>query len=216
MKRSGLSILVVLALLLVACGSATPEVTSGSTESQPTPISVAAQQDQATDSGSQQATPIQPITCELTPADQEGPYYIADAPFKNPIMPDDFPGDRLVVSGYVYLDDCATPLAGAVIDIWQADSKGVYDFSDQFILRGKVKSDESGAFTFTTIVPGYYEPRPLHIHVKVTHPNAVSLTTQIYFSGDARAAGLSSNLLISPSEKDGVLQASFNFILAKP
>lgn len=215
-KNLGLSILVLLTLLMAACAGTTPVVTADSTKSQPTSTSIATQPDQANDPGEQIVTPVQPITCELTPADQEGPYYIADVPFKNPIMPDDLPGDWLVVSGYVYLNDCITPLAGAVIDIWQADSKGVYDFSDKFILRGKVKSDDRGMFTFTTIVPGFYEPRPLHIHVKVTHPDAVSLTTQIYFSGDDRAAGLPSTMLISPSEHDGVLQAGFNFILAKP
>jgi protocatechuate 3,4-dioxygenase beta subunit len=126
--------------------------------------------------------------CAPTPADMLGPYYIEGAPETDVIYPDDAPGDWLLVRGRVTADDCETPLVGAVVEVWQADDNGEYDFSEDFIGRGQVITDENGYYEFITLVPGRYEPRPPHIHYRVSITDPVTetetaLVTQLYFEG---------------------------------
>ncbi len=68
---------------------------------------------------------------------------------------------------------------------WRYDADGRYDNAG-FTLRGRISSDDEGAFIIDTILPGSYPDRPQrHIHVKVRRPDDSDLlTTQIYFSDD--------------------------------
>jgi protocatechuate 3,4-dioxygenase beta subunit len=141
----------------------------------------------------------------------EGPYYMAGAPLKDSLYPEGTPGTPLVISGTVYGSDC-TPLAGAEVDVWQADNNGEYDFSDQFIGRGKVLTDENGRYEFRTILPGRYEPRPPHIHIKIRHPQAVELTTQIYFAGNDNSG--QQGVVIAPTQDGDTLRGTFDVVLA--
>ena len=50
-----------------------------------------------------------------------------------------------------------------------------------------LETDENGLFTFRTIVPARYEPRPRHIHFKVKKDGQTVLTSQFYFVGDVSA-----------------------------
>src|SRR6185437_5958377 len=80
------------------------------------------------------------------------------------------------------------PLAGYVLDLWQADKDGNY--APDFRLRGKIVTDAMGRYRFQTIVPGRYADdegiRPAHIHVTFRTPDGEALlTTQVYFEGDA-------------------------------
>lgn len=146
---------------------------------------------------------------EGTPTCIEGPYYIEGAPeLERPyVMPmrDDEPGDLLVFQGRVDSSG-GGPIAGALIDLWQADAEGVYSNVDprppEFNLRGRFRSDEEGRFEVLTIVPAAYtiphegptgelltllgrHPwRPAHLHVKLTADGHLPLTTQLYFEGD--------------------------------
>ncbi len=136
-----------------------------------------------------------------TPSQQEGPYYPV-------IKPDDRDSDLTVVAGAagaprgevllldgVLLTTVGEPVAGAVIEIWQTDHQGIYlhpddprgaDRDENFQSYGESVTDTAGTWSFRTIDPGYYEPRPRHIHLKVRLNGSVVLTTQIYFSGDGR------------------------------
>jgi protocatechuate 3,4-dioxygenase beta subunit len=89
-----------------------------------------------------------------------------------------------------------TPLVGAAVDVWQADATGVY--SDEAVestvgqkyLRGTQLTDSSGIVTFTTIVPGWYAGRTMHIHMKVHTAGTASTvvhTGQVFFD-DATTA----------------------------
>lgn len=124
--------------------------------------------------------------CFVTEDNILGPYYKAGAPF-DPNLADDLEGELLLIEGTVYGCDCETPLASAIVDVWQADSDGAYD-NTGFLLRGKVQTDADGRYSFLTIKPGWYlngsQYRPAHIHYKVSHPDGVALTTQLYFEGD--------------------------------
>lgn len=124
--------------------------------------------------------------CKITDDNILGPFYKADAPFREDITEGEL-GTGLVVEGTVYGCDCATPLAEAIVDVWQANDAGAYD-NVGYVLRGRVKTGSDGRYRVETILPGWYlngaTYRPRHIHYKVSHPDGTALTTQLYFEGD--------------------------------
>ena len=76
-----------------------------------------------------------------------------------------------------------TPFEGAMVDVWHCDAAGVYsDVQDrgssthgQDFLRGYQRTDADGRATFTTVYPGWYQGRAVHIHFKVrTDPDQSS------------------------------------------
>lgn len=171
--------------------------------------------------------PDQPrAACDPTPANIEGPYYRAGAPEREDIAPDT-EGTTLEVSGRVFDTDC-TPLADATVDIWQCDPDGRYDNDgsmpglpdDVYLLRGKVKTDADGNYSFRTVVPGRYlnggNFRPRHIHVKVSAPGLSVLTTQLYFDDDecnALDPWVREELMLVLEDDGDDKRASFDFYL---
>jgi hydroxyquinol 1,2-dioxygenase len=114
-------------------------------------------------------------------------------------------GQPCVVTGRVLSADGA-PLAGAQLDVWQANDQGFYDVQQPQTQprgngRGLFTTDENGAFWFRTIVPSHYpiptdgpvgslltatrrHPyRPAHIHFIVSAPGHRTLTTHIFVAG---------------------------------
>src|SRR5215207_5264228 len=79
---------------------------------------------QATDA--QTLAPTVACTGAPTPAQTEGPFYKAGSPERTSLLEPGMAGTRLVLSGTV-LDASCQPIAGAWIDVWQADTNGVYD-----------------------------------------------------------------------------------------
>ena len=89
--------------------------------------------------------------------------------------------------------DGCTPLAGAVVDVWHCDALGIYsDTTDpgfntvgKKFLRGYQVTDANGTARFTTIYPGWYQSRTVHIHFKIrTAPmsgRSYEFTSQLYF-----------------------------------
>jgi protocatechuate 3,4-dioxygenase beta subunit len=75
------------------------------------------------------------------------------------------------------------------VDIWQCDAEGVYsDTSElgfqtvgQKFLRGYQVTDENGLVNFTTIYPGWYEGRAVHIHFKMRTNDGYDFTSQLFF-----------------------------------
>ena len=128
--------------------------------------------------------------CRVTTADALGPFHAPGAPMRMQIAALDEPGERLAITGVVLADDCVTPIAGALLDIWQADVDGVYhDAGAEFRLRGQVLTDDQGRYSFDTIKPGAYllaanSWRPAHLHYIVSKPSYRPITTQVYFAGD--------------------------------
>ena len=90
-------------------------------------------------------TPEGGPSCTPTTADVEGPYYEPDAPERTKIASDAEPGQRLVISGKVLGPDCQTPLAGALVDIWQADKDGKYHTAEEeYRLLGSGRAGDTG------------------------------------------------------------------------
>lgn len=102
-------------------------------------------------------------------------------------------GTSLLLSGTVYAADCRTPLAGAVIEAWQTDARGVYGPGHGggelrcCYLQGTVKTDSQGGYRIQTIRPGHYRgettPPPAHIHLNVSHEEG-GVLAEVVFAGD--------------------------------
>jgi catechol 1,2-dioxygenase len=143
-----------------------------------------------------------------TPRTIEGPLYVAGAPLaKSKARLDDGSekGDTLIMHGRV-LDPSGRPLAGAIVDVWHANSMGAYSYFDPtqraYNNRRRIETDDQGRYKFQSIVPsGYAVPpggaterlldsmgrhgrRPAHIHFFVSAAGHRHLTTQINIDGD--------------------------------
>lgn len=143
-----------------------------------------------------------------TPRAVEGPLYVAGAPLsKGEARLDDgsFEGAVLVMEGRV-LDTSGKPVAGAIVDVWHANEKGLYSHFDPdqkpYHLRHRIETDAQGRYRFRSFLPpGYSVPpnsptselfgalgrhgnRPAHIHFMVTGRGMRTLTTQINIPGD--------------------------------
>ncbi|MEO1595546.1 MAG: hypothetical protein AAFS02_09925 [Pseudomonadota bacterium] len=155
-----------------------------------------------------------------TLAQTEGPFYTPDTPKRANLRDPEMAGQTLFITGRILTTDCR-PVAGAVIDVWSCDAKGVYD-NEGFTLRGHQFTDEQGRFRIGTIKPAAYTDfgitRTPHIHVKLQGPGTALLTTQLYFPGEAGNADDSiydERLLMSMTElEDGGLVGEFDFVLA--
>ncbi len=144
-----------------------------------------------------------------TPRTIEGPLWVAGAPLcKGEARLDDGTeqGEVLFMDGQVR-DIGGKPIAGAVVDVWHANTKGGYSSFDpsqpKYNLRRRIETDAEGHYRFRTIMPsGYACPpdgvtqelldelgrhghRPAHIHFFVAAPGHRRLTTQINIAGDA-------------------------------
>jgi protocatechuate 3,4-dioxygenase beta subunit len=82
-----------------------------------------------------------------------------------------------------------TPLTGAYLDVWHCDAAG--DYSDvnaavgRKFLRGYQITDANGAVDFTTIYPGWYRGRAVHVHFKLRlfagSTRTYEFTSQFFF-----------------------------------
>jgi protocatechuate 3,4-dioxygenase beta subunit len=139
--------------------------------------------------------------CIVTPKQTEGPFFVDERLKRSDIGVD--PSDGNVKSGvplHLTLRVSAVdgagckPLSGAIVDIWQCDAIGVYsavnDSGSQSsgaknFLRGYQVTEADGSAQFTTIYPGWYPGRTVHIHFKVRvsgkSGGGQELTSQLYF-----------------------------------
>lgn len=151
---------------------------------------------------------------EPTPAETAGPFFKPRSPERASLLEPGTKGTRLELSGRVFGRDCR-PLAGALLDFWQADDGGVYDNAG-FRLRGHQFTDAQGRWHLSTIVPGVYAGRTRHIHVRVQPAGGRVLTTQLYLPGEARnrSDGLfRGELLMSLDMTASPRQGRFHFLL---
>jgi len=146
------------------------------------------------------AEPAAARTCRLITQDIAGPYAVDGVPLRADIR-EGQAGTPLRFDFQVVDSFSCTPLAGALVSIWHANAAGIYsgvqnvmlsadqestgekiDTRGQTFLRGMQRTDANGRVTFSTIYPGWYFPRPVHVHVMVVPPDYGEVaTTQLYF-----------------------------------
>jgi hydroxyquinol 1,2-dioxygenase len=140
-----------------------------------------------------------------TPATVLGPFFIEGSPEHEygGDMSGGVDGDPLFVHGTVR-DLDGQPVAGAVLDVWQADAAGAYEAQlevDEARLRGKYRSRDDGTYCVRTIAPkGYTIPmdgtvgdlmsrteiseyRPAHVHFLAKAPGFEPLITHLFEQG---------------------------------
>ncbi|MEO0822926.1 MAG: intradiol ring-cleavage dioxygenase [Pseudomonadota bacterium] len=137
-----------------------------------------------------------------------GPFHIADAP-ELPMGADiclDGKGEPMLVKGRI-LDTAGAPIAGAKIDVWQANDEGFYDVQQKgiqpdFNLRGVFRTGADGRYHFRAVKPKFYpipadgpvgqllaalgrHPyRPAHFHYILEAEGFASLTTHLFDPDD--------------------------------
>ena len=139
-------------------------------------------------------------TCVVVPELTEGPYFVDERLERADIRVDTADGSTvegapLDLTWLVTRTDgsACTPFAGAMVDVWHCDAGGVYsdvqdpgfDSSGHTFLRGYQLTDADGRAKFTTIYPGWYDGRAVHIHFKIrTDPDqstGTEFTSQLFF-----------------------------------
>jgi protocatechuate 3,4-dioxygenase beta subunit len=149
-----------------------------------------------------------------TPRETEGPFFKPSSPASADLYEAGIAGRLFELSGLVLSRDCK-PVAGALLDFWQANDAGDYD-SSGFRLRGHQFTDAGGRYRLRSIVPGAYDRRTRHIHVKVQSPGGRLLTTQLYFPGEPKNSSDSffrSELLMRTASNGAALTGRFDFVL---
>ncbi len=151
---------------------------------------------------------------DVTPRQTEGPFFTPSSPERTSLLEGGESGPSMMLQGHV-VDTSCQPVAGALLDFWQADAAGQYD-NVGYRLRGHQFADASGAYRLETIVPAVYPGRTRHFHVKVQAPNQPVLTTQLYFPNEpanARDGIFQPELLMQVEDTDAGKAASFTFVL---
>jgi protocatechuate 3,4-dioxygenase beta subunit len=125
------------------------------------------------------------VQCILTPELTDGPYYIAGEKVRRDIR-DGHPGTLLTLRLTVLNAATCKAIKGAAVDIWHADAAGVYSgfgagAGSRTFMRGIQRTDKNGLAVFTTVYPGWYRGRAVHIHVKVHVGGNVAHTGQLFF-----------------------------------
>ncbi|HYQ67596.1 intradiol ring-cleavage dioxygenase [Actinophytocola sp.] len=135
-----------------------------------------------------------------------GPFFVANSP-EIPIGGDSSggaPGEPCWVEGTV-TDTEGQPVAGARIEVWEADDDGLYDVQygdDRIAARAHLFTDEGGRYSFWAITPTPYPiphdgpvgqllaavgrspMRASHLHFMVTAEGLRTLVTHIFVRGD--------------------------------
>lgn len=182
----------------------------------------------------------QKAALEPTPRDAEGPFY----PVRFPADVDSdlarihgrakgARGTLLYLSGRVLASD-GSALPGTKVELWQCDALGRYhhvdgdpgERDDDFQGYGIATTDAEGRYAFRTIRPVPYGGRPPHLHFKLTHARARTLTTQLYPRGESAERGfgfglsdrsararLELDIGQAAGRESGALAARYDFVL---
>jgi protocatechuate 3,4-dioxygenase beta subunit len=176
----GTGVTIVAACMPSVLSTASPSATSGAT------------------AGSTPAAISSLPSCVVKPELTEGPFFVDEKIERSDIRTDTNSGTAsagipltLAFAVSKVSGSSCTAFEGAVVDVWHCDADGAYSdiaqngTSGENFLRGYQVTDANGNATFTTIYPGWYQGRTVHIHFKIrTDPAASSgleFTSQLFF-----------------------------------
>jgi hydroxyquinol 1,2-dioxygenase len=172
-----------------------------------------------------------------------GPFFVEGSPgFQNgDDLANGAPGEPCLMEGRV-VDLDGEPVAGAHIEVWQADEDGFYDVQyadlDHAQGRGHLESDEDGRYWFWSVKPQAYgipddgpvgdllraggrgPMRPAHVHFKIDAPGFQTLITHVFAAGDEyldsdAVFGVRENLIGEFQRgDDGRWRMTYDFVLA--
>jgi protocatechuate 3,4-dioxygenase beta subunit len=132
------------------------------------------------------------LDCVVNPELTEGPFFVDEALERSDLTsgtrePSVIKGLPLLLKLGVYgvSGGSCTPLRDAQVDVWHASAQGFYSDEREKYLRGYQVADRDGAVKFTTIYPGWYAGRTVHIHFKVRTfsgpgKTALEFTSQLF------------------------------------
>ena len=140
--------------------------------------------------------------CRLTAEETEGPFYFEVDKVRSDIR-EDREGVPLKLGIRVRAAPKCEPIKDAVVDIWHCDASGSYSERGETYLRGLQITDRDGVAEFTTIYPGWYPGRTVHVHAKVHLDKRTVLTTQFYFDDDVSSRVYLEDPYPGESNRDG-------------
>jgi protocatechuate 3,4-dioxygenase beta subunit len=162
-------------------------------------------------------------TCTQTAEQTEGPFYFDVDRIRSDIR-EDREGALFRLGVRVRDAAACEPISNAVVDVWHCDASGGYsgfeDNEGETYLRGAQVTNADGIVEFTTIYPGWYPGRTVHIHAKVHIDKQTVLTTQFYFDdefstkvfeGDAYASAAGRDAF---NDNDGIFDRSLELTLS--
>jgi protocatechuate 3,4-dioxygenase beta subunit len=140
-------------------------------------------------------------SCAETLEGEEGPYFVDDSAsgylrsniLSNLDGSNAQTGVPLTLTIYVFdSEKSCTPMEGVQVDIWHCNASGIYSAESvestvgQSWLRGYQITDATGKVQFTTIIPGWYQGRTTHIHLRFRSTydetdNSGTNTMQLFF-----------------------------------
>lgn len=158
-----------------------------------------------------------PVSLDLLPSSVNLPDY-------------DEKGQKIQLSGVVYKADGKTPASDVVIYVYHTDQEGNYsnknkakDYASKHgYIRGWVKTDKEGRYSFSTLRPASYpnSRNPQHIHVIIKEPGKSEYWIDEYVFDDdpyhkeeSRGAPRGGSGIMSLKEKDGVWIANRDITL---
>ncbi|SAK97500.1 intradiol ring-cleavage dioxygenase [Caballeronia arationis] len=159
-----------------------------------------------------------------------GPFYrdgVREAEFGADIAQTE--GEPALFHGRV-VDANGTPVASALIEVWQTAANGMYEGQDpdqpEGNLRGRFRSNAAGEYAFRSLKPtsypiptdgpvgrmliatGRHPMRPAHVHFKIEAHGYETLTTALFSSDDPyvdsdAVFGVKSSLVVDYVPKEG-------------
>jgi len=139
---------------------------------------------------------------------------------------------KLKLTGTVFEKDGKTPAENVILYVYQTDRKGIYPTKGNEkgwakrhgYIRGWIKTDKSGKYTFYAFRPASYPngTEPEHIHITIKEPNKNEYyIDEFVFDDDPMLTQNKRNELenrggsgiVKPTLKDGILTANRNIIL---
>lgn len=152
------------------------------------------------------------------------------------IPPKDELGEKLIISGTIFLPDGKTPAKDVLVYVYHTNNKGIYpkkgnekgNAKRHGYLRGWMKTNSDGKYEFETIRPAPYETHygePAHIHYTIEAPNYPEYwLTGLWFADDNRVKaykdtverdGGFSNITILTRDENNILRGTRNIMLQK-
>lgn len=175
-----------------------------------------------------------------TPPQTEGPFHPVNLDQDLTRQSADSPiaeGEVVVVTGTVRDEVTRATLPNVIVELWQADANGLYNHpadpragsrDRNFQFWGRAVTDSQGRFDFRTVKPGAYPAsadgswwRPPHLHWRFLKRGYLDLTTQSYFTEEARLNEADlilrrltqegrDNVILSFTDQGGIRRAHFN------